>query len=176
MVRLRLMVPADGPSTARVRRASLAEGGPAVPARRHHHAWWSCCIWAQNIKAGRTLTVLAEKDGDSGRLREPAQRPGELAAPPRRAAHPGRAGLPRPGARPRARARDLRHRARAGHREDRGADARRPSSRPIALVKRAGFRQEAVLHGFVIDRDGRKNDLRRDDPRRRQPLADRQAQ
>jgi len=29
----------------------------------------------------------------------------------------------------------------------------------IALVKRSGFRQEAVLHGFVIDRDGRKNDL-----------------
>jgi RimJ/RimL family protein N-acetyltransferase len=29
----------------------------------------------------------------------------------------------------------------------------------IALVKRSGFRQEAVLHDFVIDRDGRKNDL-----------------
>jgi RimJ/RimL family protein N-acetyltransferase len=29
----------------------------------------------------------------------------------------------------------------------------------IALVKRSGFRQEAVLRGFVIDRGGRKNDL-----------------
>lgn len=29
----------------------------------------------------------------------------------------------------------------------------------IALVRRHGFRQEAVLHDFVIDRDGRKNDL-----------------
>jgi RimJ/RimL family protein N-acetyltransferase len=29
----------------------------------------------------------------------------------------------------------------------------------IALVKRHGFRQEAVLHDYVIDRDGRKNDL-----------------
>ncbi len=29
----------------------------------------------------------------------------------------------------------------------------------MALVRGAGFRQEAVLPGFVIDRDGRKNDL-----------------
>ena len=29
----------------------------------------------------------------------------------------------------------------------------------IALVKRHGFRHEAVLHDFVIGRDGRKNDL-----------------
>ena len=29
----------------------------------------------------------------------------------------------------------------------------------IALVERSGFRHEAVLHGFVIGRDGRKNDL-----------------
>jgi L-amino acid N-acyltransferase YncA len=29
----------------------------------------------------------------------------------------------------------------------------------IALVERNGFKQEAVLHDFVIGRDGRKNDL-----------------
>jgi L-amino acid N-acyltransferase YncA len=29
----------------------------------------------------------------------------------------------------------------------------------IALVKRYGFKHEAVLHDFVIGRDGRKNDL-----------------
>lgn len=29
----------------------------------------------------------------------------------------------------------------------------------IALVKRSGFRQEAVLHDFVIDRNRRMNDL-----------------
>jgi membrane associated rhomboid family serine protease/L-amino acid N-acyltransferase YncA len=29
----------------------------------------------------------------------------------------------------------------------------------MALVKRSGFRKEAVLHDFVIDRKGRKNDL-----------------
>jgi L-amino acid N-acyltransferase YncA len=29
----------------------------------------------------------------------------------------------------------------------------------MALVKRSGFRQEALLHDFVIDRGGRKNDL-----------------
>lgn len=29
----------------------------------------------------------------------------------------------------------------------------------LALVRRAGFRQEAVLHDFVVDREGRKNDL-----------------
>jgi L-amino acid N-acyltransferase YncA len=29
----------------------------------------------------------------------------------------------------------------------------------IALVKRSGFRQEAVLHDFVIDRQGRTNDV-----------------
>ena len=29
----------------------------------------------------------------------------------------------------------------------------------IALVERHGFKQEAVLHDFVIGRDGRKNDL-----------------
>lgn len=29
----------------------------------------------------------------------------------------------------------------------------------IALVQRHGFRQEAVLHDFVMGRDGRKNDL-----------------
>jgi L-amino acid N-acyltransferase YncA len=31
--------------------------------------------------------------------------------------------------------------------------------RAIALVERTGFRQEAVLHDFVIDREGRKHDL-----------------
>jgi len=29
----------------------------------------------------------------------------------------------------------------------------------IALVGRHGFKQEAILHDFVIGRDGRKNDL-----------------
>jgi L-amino acid N-acyltransferase YncA len=29
----------------------------------------------------------------------------------------------------------------------------------IALVERHGFKHEAVLHEFVVDRDGRKNDL-----------------
>ena len=29
----------------------------------------------------------------------------------------------------------------------------------IALVERYGFKHEAVLHDFVIGRDGRKNDL-----------------
>ena len=29
----------------------------------------------------------------------------------------------------------------------------------IALVKRSGFRQEAVLKNFVIDRSGNENDL-----------------
>jgi L-amino acid N-acyltransferase YncA len=115
-------------------------------------------IWAQNIKAGLTVTVLAEKDGEVlgyasvhndqvswqrhlGELRiqvAPAYRGSGLGT---------------------ALGREIFAMAPELGIEKIVAHMTPNQQQAIALVKRSGFRQEAVLHDFVIDRDGRKNDL-----------------
>lgn len=115
-------------------------------------------LWAQNIKAGRTVTVLAEKDREVvgyasvhhdqvswqrhlGELRVqvgPAYRELGLGTVLGREIF--------------AIAPDLGIEKIVAHMTPNQVQA-------IALMRRSGFRQEAVLHDFVIDRSGRKNDL-----------------
>jgi L-amino acid N-acyltransferase YncA len=114
--------------------------------------------WAQNIKAGLTVTVLAEKDGEVvgyasvhndqvswqrhlGELRiqvGPAYRGHGLGS---------------------ALGREIFAMATELGIEKIVAQMTPDQKQAIALVKRHGFRQEAVLHDFVIDRNGRKNDV-----------------
>ena len=115
-------------------------------------------IWGQNIKAGLTVTVLAEKDREVvgyasvhhdrvswqrhlGELRiqvAPAYRGHGLGSALGREAF--------------AIAPELGIRKIVAHMTPNQEQA-------IALVKRSGFRLEAVLHDFVIDRNSRENDL-----------------
>jgi L-amino acid N-acyltransferase YncA len=115
-------------------------------------------LWAQNIKAGKTVTVLAEKDGEVvgyGSLHNDQvswqRHLGELrvqVAPAWRGHGLGR-----------ALAREIYAIApEMGLRKIMG-QMTPEQEQAIALMKRAGFRQEAVLHDFVIDRNGRTNDL-----------------
>ena len=114
--------------------------------------------WGQNIKAGLTVTVLAEKAGEVvgyasvhndqvswqrhlGELRVqvgPAYRGCGLGT---------------------ALAREIFALAPEMKIEKIVAQMTPNQAQAIALLKRSGFRQEAVLHDFVIGRDGRKNDL-----------------
>jgi L-amino acid N-acyltransferase YncA len=114
--------------------------------------------WGQNIKAGLTVTVLAEKDGEVvgyasmhndqvswqrhlGELRVqvgPAYRSHGLGT---------------------ALGQEIFAIAPQMEVEKIVAQMTPNQQQAMALVKRSGFRQEAVLHDFVIDRDGRKNDL-----------------
>ena len=115
-------------------------------------------LWAQNIKAGQTVTVLAEK-GDEvvgyaslhhdvvswqrhlGELRVqvgPAYRSHGLGSILGREIF---AIAPEMGIRKIV------------------AQMTPDQTQAIALVTRSGFRQEAVLHDFVIDRNGRTNDV-----------------
>jgi RimJ/RimL family protein N-acetyltransferase len=115
-------------------------------------------LWAQNIKAGHTVTVLAEQDREVvgyasvhhdqvswqrhlGELRvqvAPAFRGKGLGTVLGREIF---AIAPEMGI------------------EKIVAHMTPDQEQAIALVKRSGFRHEAVLHDFVIDRSGRKNDL-----------------
>jgi L-amino acid N-acyltransferase YncA len=114
--------------------------------------------WGQNIKAGLTVTVLAEKDGEVvgyasvhndqvswqrhlGELRVqvgPAYRGHGLGS---------------------ALGQEIFAIAPQMGIEKIVAQMTPDQKQAMALVKRHGFRQEAILHDFVIDRDGRKNDL-----------------
>lgn len=115
-------------------------------------------LWAQNIKAGHTVTVLAEQDREVvgyasvhhdqvswqrhlGELRvqvAPAFRGKGLGTVLGREIF---AIAPEMGI------------------EKIVAHMTPDQQQAIALVRRSGFGQEAVLRGFVIDRSGRKNDL-----------------
>lgn len=115
-------------------------------------------LWAQNIKAGQTVTVLAEKDDEVvgyaslhhdvvswhrhlGELRVqvgPACRSHGLGSLLGREIF---AIAPEMGIRKIV------------------AQMTPNQTQAIALVTRSGFRQEAVLHDFVIDRNGRTNDV-----------------
>jgi L-amino acid N-acyltransferase YncA len=114
--------------------------------------------WGQNIKAGLTVTVLAEKNGEVvgyasvhndqvswqrhlGELRVqvgPAYRGHGLGA---------------------ALGREIFAIAPEMGIEKIVAQMTPNQQQAMALVKRHGFRQEAILHDFIIDRDGRKTDV-----------------
>ncbi len=115
-------------------------------------------LWAQNIKAGRTITVLAEVGDDVVGYASVhndqvswQRHLGELriqVGPAYRGC--GLGGLL--GKEIFAIASDLGI-------EKIVAQMRADQRQAIALVERRGFKHEAVLHDFVIGRDGRKNDL-----------------
>ena len=114
--------------------------------------------WAQNIKAGLTVTVLAEDDGEVVGYASVhndqvswQRHLGELRIQVGRAHRGcGLGGLL--GKEIFAIASDLGI-------EKIVAQMTADQRQAIALVGRHGFKQEAILHDFVIGRDGRKNDL-----------------
>ena len=114
--------------------------------------------WAQNIKAGLTVTVLAEQDGEVVGYASVhndqvswQRHLGELRIQVGQAYRGcGLGGLL--GKEIFAIASDLGI-------EKIVAQMTADQRQAIALVERYGFKHEAVLHDFVIGRDGRKNDL-----------------
>ena len=114
--------------------------------------------WGQNIKAGLTVTVLAESNGEVVGYASVhndqvswQRHLGELriqVAPAYRGSGLGT-----------ALGREIFAMAPELGIQKIVAQMTPDQEQAMALVKRSGFRQEAVLHGFVIDRDGRKNDL-----------------
>jgi L-amino acid N-acyltransferase YncA len=114
--------------------------------------------WAQNIKAGLTVTVLAEEDGEVVGYASVhndqvswQRHLGELRIQVGQAYRGcGLGGLL--GKEIFAIASDLGI-------EKIVAQMTADQRQAIALVERYGFKHEAVLHDFVIGRDGRKNDL-----------------
>jgi L-amino acid N-acyltransferase YncA len=155
-VRLRLMVPADGYRLHAFARSLPEEDLQFL--RVDITRMLVVMQWGQNIKAGSTVTVLAEKDRDVvgyaslhndqvswqrhlGELRiqiAPAYRGHGLGS---------------------ALGREIFAIAPEMGIEKIVAQITPNQKQAIALVKRHGFREEAVLHDFVIGRDGRKNDL-----------------
>jgi L-amino acid N-acyltransferase YncA len=114
--------------------------------------------WAQNIKAGLTVTVLAEDDdavvGYASVHNDQVswqRHLGELRIQVGQA-HRGRGLGGLLGKEIFAIASDLGI-------EKIVAQMTADQRQAIALVGRHGFKQEAILHDFVIGRDGRKNDL-----------------
>jgi len=114
--------------------------------------------WAQNIKAGLTVTVLAEEDGDVVGYASVhndqvswQRHLGELRIQVGQA-YRGRGLGGLLGKEIFAVASDLGI-------EKIVAQMTADQRQAIALVGRHGFKQEAILHDFVIGRDGRKNDL-----------------
>jgi len=115
-------------------------------------------LWAQNIKAGQTVTVLAEKErevvGYASVHHDQVswqRHLGELriqVAP----AYRGKGLGTLLGREIFAIAPDIGVQKIVAHMTPNQQQA-------MALVKRSGFRHEALLHDFVIDRNGRKNDL-----------------
>jgi L-amino acid N-acyltransferase YncA len=115
-------------------------------------------LWAQNIKAGLTVTVLAEKD---------QQVVGYASVHHNQVSWQRHLGELRVQVGPAYRGHGL------GSKLGREIFAIAPEmglqkivaqmtpdqTQALALVKRSGFRQEAVLHDFVIDRQGRTNDV-----------------
>ena len=115
-------------------------------------------LWAQNVKAGLTVTVLAEVDGEVVGYASVhndqvswQRHLGELRIQVGQAYRGcGLGGLL--GKEIFAIASDLGI-------EKIVAQMTADQRHAIALVERYGFKHEAVLHDFVIGRDGRKNDL-----------------
>jgi RimJ/RimL family protein N-acetyltransferase len=155
-VTLRLMAPADGYRLHAFARSLPEEDLQFL--RVDITKMLVVMLWGQNIKAGSTVTVLAEKDRDVvgyaslhndqvswqrhlGELRiqiGPAYRGHGLGT---------------------ALGREIFAIAPEMGIEKIVAHMTPNQKQAIALVKRNGFREEAVLRDFVIGRDGRKNDL-----------------
>jgi RimJ/RimL family protein N-acetyltransferase len=155
-VTLRLMAPADGYRLHAFARSLPEEDLQFL--RVDITKMLVVMLWGQNIKAGSTVTVLAEKDRDVvgyaslhndqvswqrhlGELRiqiAPAYRGHGLGT---------------------ALGREIFAIAPEMGIEKIVAHMTPNQKQAIALVKRTGFREEAVLRDFVIGRDGRKNDL-----------------
>jgi L-amino acid N-acyltransferase YncA len=155
-VNLRLLVPADGYRLHAFARSLPEEDLQFL--RVDITKMLVVMLWGQNIKAGQTVTLLAEKDRDVvgyaslhndqvswqrhlGELRiqiAPAYRGHGLGS---------------------ALGREIFTIAPEMGIEKIVAQITPNQKQAIALVKRHGFREEAVLHDFVIGRDGRKNDL-----------------
>jgi L-amino acid N-acyltransferase YncA len=155
-VRLRLMVPADA-----YRLHAFARSLPKDDLQFLRVDITRMVVvlhWVQNVKAGLTVTVLAEADGEVVGYASVhndqvswQRHLGELriqVAPAYRGCGLGSA----LGREIFAIAPDLSI-------EKIVAQMTPNQQQAIALVQRHGFRQEALLHDFVIDRDGRKNDL-----------------
>ena len=114
--------------------------------------------WAQNIKAGLTVTVLAEENGEVVGYASVhndqvswQRHLGELRIQVGRAYRGcGLGGLL---------GKEIFAIASNLGIEKIVAQMRADQPQAIALVERHGFKREAVLHDFVIGRDGRKNDL-----------------
>jgi L-amino acid N-acyltransferase YncA len=115
-------------------------------------------LWAQNIKAGRTITVLAEVGGKVVGYASVhndqvswQRHLGELRIQVGQAYRGcGLGGLL---------GKEIFAIALGLGIEKIVAQMTVDQKQAIALVERNGFKHEAVLHGFVIGRDGRKNDL-----------------
>jgi RimJ/RimL family protein N-acetyltransferase len=155
-IRLRLMVPTDVHAVLAFARSLPADDLQFL--RVDITKMLVVMLWAQNIKAGQTVTVLAEKGREVvgyaslhhdqvswqrhiGELRVqvgPAYRSHGLGSELGKEIF---AIAPTIGI------------------EKIVAQMTPDQTQAIALVKRAGFRHEAVLHDFVMGRDGRKNDL-----------------
>lgn len=155
-VRLRLMVPADA-----YRLHAFARSLPKDDLQFLRVDITRMVVllhWVQNIKAGLTLTVLAESGGEIGGYASLhndqvswQRHLGELriqVAPAFRGCGLGT-----------ALGREIFAVAPELQIEKIMAQMTPNQAQAIALVRRHGFRQEAVLQDFVIDRDGRKNDL-----------------
>jgi L-amino acid N-acyltransferase YncA len=115
-------------------------------------------LWAQNVKSGQTVTVLAEEEHEVV---------GYASVHHNQVSWQRHIGDLRVQVGPAYRGRGL---GRALGREifaiapEMGlrkivAQMTPDQKQAIALVSRSGFREEAVLHDFVIDRRGRMNDL-----------------
>jgi RimJ/RimL family protein N-acetyltransferase len=155
-VRLRLMVPADA-----YRLHAFARSLPKDDLQFLRVDITRMIVvlqWGQNIKSGRTVTVLAETDGEIIGYASVhndqvswQRHLGELrlqVAPAYRGLGLGTS----LGAEIFAMAPEMGI-------EKIVAQMTPNQQEAIALMNRHGFRQEAVLHDFVIDRSGRKNDL-----------------
>ena len=155
-VTLRLMVPADGYRLHAFARSLPEEDLQFL--RVDITRMLVVMLWGQNIKAGLTVTVLAEKDRDVvgyASLHNDQvswqRHLGELRiqiAPTWRGHGLGS-----------ALGREIFAIAPGMGIEKIVAHMTPNQAQAIALVKRHGFRHEAVLHDFLIGRDGRKNDL-----------------
>jgi L-amino acid N-acyltransferase YncA len=155
-IRLRLMVPADAYRVHAFARSLPRDDLQFL--RVDITKMVAVLHWAQNIRAGLTVTLLAEKDGEVV---------GYASVHNDQVSWQRHLGELRIQVAPEYRARGL------GSALGREIFAIAPElgigkivaqmtpdqQQAMALVKRHGFRQEAVLHDFVIDRDGRTNDL-----------------
>lgn len=157
-IRLRLMKPSDQQAVLAFARSLPADDLQFL--RVDITKMLVVMLWAQNIKAGHTVTVLAEREREREVIGYASLHHDQVSWQ----RHLGEARVQVGSA---YRSHGL------GSMLSREVFAIAPSlgvekivaqmtpnqTQAMALLDRAGFRREAVLHGFVVDRDGRRNDL-----------------